>query len=414
MPPKRNQNRPKTRGKNSKEAVENPMADCILPPDMMLCIMSRVPVKSLMRFKAVCKPWQKLVSNPKFIKIHHEQFSQGPKTCSVKSHLLTNLIIEPSKTIRGDPAEVFLDSCRGLVCLGRPLFSREIVLWNPATNMWKTLPHSKADFGTVEMVSLGFGCNADDGDGGYDYKVVRIFGLKGKKVRTVVEVYSSKTDSWKTIQVGFKFMVLYPTNHVIVNGNPYWIALIDENSRFVEGEECKVLLGFDCAKMLFKIVPMPTLEVKGTFVDWKGSLGGVVCMMDENDRLESIDVWAYDDGERVWRRNVSYEGLKLDADKCMDCSRSGKIVGSCMNGNFFIYDTEKNHLGIIDLKRDRRITFQIFPYEESLAFVQGMKPMVVWKEEHRIENINIIDGFFVSGLNDPSGAEIGCYYPLAC
>lgn len=415
MPPKRNQNRPKTRGK---EAVENAMGDCILPPDMMLCILSRLPVKSLVRFKSVCKPWLKLVSNPKFVKIHHEQYSQGPKTCSVKSHILSDLFTENSKMIReysGYTAEVVLDSCRGLVCMGRPLFTREIVLWNPATNLLKYLPPSKADFGAAEMVSLGFGCNAADAEGGYDYKVVRILGLKGKKMRSAVEVYSSKTDSWKTIQVGFKFMVMFPSNHVIADGIPYWIALIDDKTRVAE--DCKVLLGFDSASMAFKIVPMPKLEEKGTFVEWKGRLAGILCMKKGGHHwVESIDVWVYDDVEGEWTMNASFEveGLQLQVERCLDCTRSGKIVGGCVNGDFFVYDPEKRCVGVIDLKRDMRISFQLFPYEESLAFVEGMKPLVVWKEVHREHNVNVIDGFFMSGLNDPTGAEIGCFYPLGC
>lgn len=285
MPPKRNHNRSKSHRKRGE--VENAMFDCILPLDVMLSILARLPVKSLVRFKSVCKPWNNLVSNPKFVKIHSDLFPQSPKTFSAQPHVLKCSILglEPTKLDLDNTVEFFLESCNGLICMGRPLFTKEVVLWNPATRLWKCLPHSKADFGVADMVSLGFGCNHD----GDDFKVVRIFCLRGKKMRVGVEVYSSKSDSWKTMKVGFKFRVLYPKNHAIVNGNPYWYAELDEKS--MEGEDGGVWLGFHATEMAFKIVPMVNHSKlqyvdgdEGPLVDWEGSLGGLMCVRKDDDR----------------------------------------------------------------------------------------------------------------------------------
>ncbi|KAH6798970.1 hypothetical protein C2S51_035454 [Perilla frutescens var. frutescens] len=420
MPPKRNQNRRKPHSKsatNTKEnAVENTIGNCVLPQDLMVAILARLPVKSLVRFKSVCKPWFNLFSNPKFIKIHHDLFSQAPKTFAMQSHLLKcpSLGIEPGKKIpagvlAANPVEIFLDTCRGLVCLGRPLFNREIILWNPATNLWKSLPLSKIDFGAAEMVSLGFGCNAE----GDDYKVVRIFCLKGKKMKVGVEVYSSKSDSWKTIGVGFKFKVFYSKNHVIVNGNPHWIANIDEKSKIVEGKDSQVLLGFDSTRMSFKILPLPRVEALGIepvlpFVDWKGCVGGLVCVKRDGDWLEWIDVWVYDEGAKKWMRKERFGGIEVQVDRCLDCSKSGKIVGGCTDGKkVFVFDpSNKSVVGVGEVSKANRVCFQMLAYNESLGYVKGMESMLLMKLHQKNEFTNI-DGFFVSCRT------IACYYPLA-
>lgn len=109
--------------------------------------------------------------------------------------------------------------------------------------LFKFLRLSKVDFGVPEIVSLGFGYD----DEGADFKVVRIVCLKGKKMRVGVEVYSSKSDSWKTIKVGFRFELFRTKNDAIVNGNPYWLAKVHENDQ--SGKSHHGLVWFDVKKM---------------------------------------------------------------------------------------------------------------------------------------------------------------------
>ncbi|KAL5730446.1 hypothetical protein ACHQM5_003264 [Ranunculus cassubicifolius] len=41
-----------------------------VPEDVMVDILSRLPAKSLIRFKTVCKTWYNLVHQPDFTKLH--------------------------------------------------------------------------------------------------------------------------------------------------------------------------------------------------------------------------------------------------------------------------------------------------------------------------------------------------------
>ncbi|XP_057773726.1 F-box/kelch-repeat protein At3g23880-like [Salvia miltiorrhiza] len=416
MPPKRTLNR----SNQNKQAAEiNAMADCNLPRDIMIAVLARLPVKSLCRFKCVCKPWLRLVSNPDFVKIHTD-LSPRARAPAALTHLLTCPVlgILPNKVspIEADhPYEIFLDHCNGLVCMGHPALTDRVVLWNPATNFWKILPHSGANFGAVRIVSLGFGCNAE----GDDFKVVRISCLKGKKLKVGVEVYSSKSNSWRVLDdVGIRFRVKYPKNHVIVNGDPYWDACFAERlGENGEVEEGCALLGFDSTNMKFKFLPLPNLGIlgKSPIVDWEGSIALLQCVKNDADCLQRIDLWCCDDDGSEWivkkRFEVKCDDLKVD--QCLDCSKSGKIVGGCRDGRLFVFDPKTGGVVVSEVRRGRGCSFQIFAYDESLACVKGMTPAAaaVDGKEEKLE-FNDIDGFFVSSFRHSNG-QVSCFYALA-
>ncbi|KAL3642445.1 hypothetical protein CASFOL_013260 [Castilleja foliolosa] len=236
------------------------MANNVLPEELMLCILGRLPVKTIIRFKSVCKPWFHLFSTPEFKKLHQTQFSSDPKNQSFIFH---------SKKYRSDPRYLFsifniesgekmptildhpfahsqkneldfVGCCNGLVCIHS---GQEIVLWNPAMKLSKTV--ALKEFGHLKEVSLGFGYDAM----GDDFKVVMIVEVASTENITSVEIYSANLDSWVTIDVGFQFHGIRAKKELIVNGNPYWGAWVDG---------IQILVCFDVLELVFKIVPMPT------------------------------------------------------------------------------------------------------------------------------------------------------------
>ncbi|KAL3632683.1 hypothetical protein CASFOL_025667 [Castilleja foliolosa] len=54
-------------------AIQNVTSPNILGDDIMQVILSRLPVKSLVRFRAVSKSWNTIISNPRFASLHFEQ-----------------------------------------------------------------------------------------------------------------------------------------------------------------------------------------------------------------------------------------------------------------------------------------------------------------------------------------------------
>lgn len=110
-----------------------PAAIPVLPDDLIVEILSWVPVKSLMRFRCVCKTWNFLIFQPTLVKLHCQKssknahvlvkgsnikiFQEWVATCTIRG-----LFEEPSSTIDDDcqlidPNDLFVGFCNGLVLL---------------------------------------------------------------------------------------------------------------------------------------------------------------------------------------------------------------------------------------------------------------------------------------------------------
>ncbi|XP_057427054.1 F-box/kelch-repeat protein At3g23880-like [Lotus japonicus] len=152
------------------------MDDSILPSDLLMEILSWLPVKTLMQFKCISKSLESLITNdPKFAKLHlkrspknmhilltlHEERDiEHINTCAVPCSV-HHLMEEPSSVINEDGSYNLTDkflmiqegiylwkhkygivgSCNGLVCLGRfsdvdQIEELWVKLWNPATRLW--------------------------------------------------------------------------------------------------------------------------------------------------------------------------------------------------------------------------------------------------------------------------------------
>ncbi|XP_027178159.1 F-box/kelch-repeat protein At3g06240-like [Coffea eugenioides] len=172
--------------------VSGAMSDCKLPEDLLLCILTRLPVKTIQRFKCVCKPWLKLLSTPKFVKMHREQTTKNPQNHSLIIHSIDEVYYhnmsllninstaeQPINLVNPFPVifkEMDLVGCvNGLVCLSCPPFAQMIVLWNPALNLSKGIRQPKGVIDeTIDRISLGL-CYDERND---DYKIVMITCLK--------------------------------------------------------------------------------------------------------------------------------------------------------------------------------------------------------------------------------------------
>ncbi|KAL3628708.1 hypothetical protein CASFOL_027754 [Castilleja foliolosa] len=381
---------PKRIRKNSESPAAGAMADCILPEDIMLCILTRLPVKSIHRFKSVCKPLREVFSSPDFAKMHRAQFPLNPENQSVViygrkynyDHTISLLKIQSDEEKKPTKLAIpshqmsyhaeFIGCCNGLLCMAIPHLGELIDLWNPAlNNMSIHLPLPNLKVTDEEWVSIGFGYN-EEAD---DFKVIRIVDLarNKKKIRIGVEVYSGNSDSWSTIDVGFHFTVTVKRNEAIVNGNPYWIANVEDKP---------VLVCFDVREMVFKIVPLPYRIFKEVddwlFADWKGDLGALVCNNKNGERAFSIDVLVFDDvGNIGWTKNHRFEPIELRIYRVLQCSKNGKIlVGECFHDEkVFVFDTENGGFEEIVIDGTLNVSFQIYGYTESLAYIEGMEPL---------------------------------------
>ncbi|KAK9265610.1 hypothetical protein L1049_028594 [Liquidambar formosana] len=128
-----------------------------MPHDIVINILSRLPVKSLMRFRCVCKSWHALVSDPNFVDMHLNQTYANNKGYVLMSDDGDNFSFHCGETFvlhrRLEvpfkiPFERFMVEgyCNGLICLRYrriPIYDSDMYLWNPSIRKFKVLPESK-------------------------------------------------------------------------------------------------------------------------------------------------------------------------------------------------------------------------------------------------------------------------------
>lgn len=101
------------------------MASSHLPEEIEHNILTRLPVKTLLRFKSVCKTWQAIITSPKFIQtqITHNSLSPNKNSLLVytspyfKKFSIISLIDRPETNQLNLKHVGFIGSINGLVCL---------------------------------------------------------------------------------------------------------------------------------------------------------------------------------------------------------------------------------------------------------------------------------------------------------
>ncbi|XP_039033093.1 putative F-box protein At3g16210 [Hibiscus syriacus] len=225
---------------------------------LVLEILSKLPVKSLTRFRCVCKPWSSSFETPHFITKHHQNNLKNNnlnlllKHChgdtSDDIHYFSQLLTEKDQNfiVKHNIHLPFFDNfvhaplvlglCNGILCLVERVVGHNVALWNPSTREFKIHPQSTVqrppgllEFSSFDCFGFGYDSQTDD------FKVVRFVTYyfeenldEGLMVdwNNQVELYSLKSDSWKEIS--------FPENNIIWN---FWTSMDFLVLFFTQGKE---------------------------------------------------------------------------------------------------------------------------------------------------------------------------------
>ncbi|XP_050211255.1 F-box/kelch-repeat protein At3g06240-like [Mercurialis annua] len=212
-----------------------------LSEELVAEILKRLPVKSLLKFKRVCKSWYSLITNPNFISLHLAHTTEANETsslimktshrirqfvlvndngsvCELKESDLVSFHINSNSSSPVSNFE-FVGSCNGLVCLtDNP--RKHLILWNPAVGEFITTSSWEHNYKSDVVVGFGFDSKKRD------YKVVRILvDSKGMASLPFAEIFELSSNSWRTIMGknqkydGYAFVT-----RAYLNGVVHWIA----------------------------------------------------------------------------------------------------------------------------------------------------------------------------------------------
>jgi F-box interacting protein len=296
------------------------MSDCI-PNEVVIEILSRLPVKSLIRFKCVSRTWRSLISSPHFIAAHlhfalsntqHPPYllfrhydGQHKKDCFPLPSSGENGVffaypsdfIElryPHKSI--NQSFTIVGSSNGLLCLNI-LYNDGYVFWNPSIRKAISLPDPSIRFSSHGpfLHSLGFGYDPTTDD----YKLVRVVylepegtsGVSFDAVPPLVEIYTLRTSAWRFVTApGPPYVVDEWPLSVFINGAVHWLAHTPWN----KGAFRNVIVSFDMGDEAFHEMALPE-SLRGS-----EHLNVTVAVLDGLLALAPCNGWWGEEPYSVW------------------------------------------------------------------------------------------------------------------
>ncbi|CAB4278136.1 unnamed protein product [Prunus armeniaca] len=181
------------------------------PSDIIPEILSRLPVKSLCRFRCISKSWLSLIADPDFVKRHLNKAIKSKDIFNQRRRLI--FTDESHSELPNNWAFLVFHSNGLLLC---QLYYWDLYLVNPATRESKKLPQIP-DVGEAYYFDLfGFGFDHSSGD----YKVVMLSYLEGG---IMFSVYTLKTGSWRMIQTQYPYKCDLMRHGILLNGGLHWL-----------------------------------------------------------------------------------------------------------------------------------------------------------------------------------------------
>uniref|UniRef100_A0A0A8YXK2 F-box domain-containing protein n=1 Tax=Arundo donax TaxID=35708 RepID=A0A0A8YXK2_ARUDO len=266
--------------------------------ELVLEILLRLPVKTLARFKSVCKAWHAIIANPCFIRMHLQQSSskhEQEPSFLITPHTLNKVIEDeawPStfsnkvplylwqegqdsaclmhKTdFHGEFGSVYpMSHCDGLVMFPT---DTKVYVFNPATSDVLKLPDAQKDVEGFQSVGLGLDPRTNT------YKVVRFFYRKicfstgtydaGMEVCTI-----GGDDSYWRETINHPPYPLQPHTPKYFKGSLYWHIFKQLLRSSPQG-----FLRFHFEDESFNFIPHPSLASEGGQFDFI-ELGGELCL----------------------------------------------------------------------------------------------------------------------------------------
>ncbi|KAL3726917.1 hypothetical protein ACJRO7_031770 [Eucalyptus globulus] len=345
------------------EAVAEPF-----PEDIVIEILLRVPVKSLMRFKCVCKRWRSLISGLGFARSHLQRLKAGDMVASqriFKTSPLETIDYEAldSGIGGGDRAvvvrahELSLDdacwepllvgSCDGLVCLHVP---GRFLLYNPTTRECRDLPG--LDLFEPDELFVGFGYDPRSDD----YKIVQ--GDDAENGQVVI--FSLRSGSWRMTPVQQENHLAVSEQGVYWNGALHWCVLAERRNKSET-----VIMSFDLSEEKFhQVLRAPEVDRDMAF-EGLGVHGASLLLYHCTMINDLFEAWVTNDyeGGGSWIKLFCVLTDSVSVHKFVKIpayTRSGKIVIQIETHQMTLLDPEDDTYKDYPIQSDGEIESVIY------------------------------------------------------
>ncbi|PHT90057.1 hypothetical protein T459_05170 [Capsicum annuum] len=326
---------------NSKETKFKATSDLYFPKEIIFDILSRLPVKTLLRFRCVCKQWRKLISKPNFIAAHFRCSSSLQRSGS--SLIIGSLHQESNNHVLSlyNPPDSLVELDNPFPC-----FFPNMYIW-----------------GLHSLASVGMAFDYQQND----LLVLRIFCVRLlSPVPNHIEMYFTKSGRWKKLKNEMIFYIGEFICNAIVKGVPYWLVCMPDKF----GVRA-VFMRFDVRKEEFEKLPSIGRRRQHQFlVDLEDSL----CMLDWDHKDNChIDVWVLDDVDG-WSMQYSV-GTPFRFDQILGCLRNGDVIAENDKGVVFLCDSITSSVKEKFSLDTKEGSYVVVDYSESLFLFGGMLPV---------------------------------------
>ncbi|XP_057444893.1 F-box/kelch-repeat protein At3g23880-like [Lotus japonicus] len=303
--------------------------------ELLVEILSWLPVKSLVRFRCVSKSWKSLISDSRFVKLHLQRSSSRVNADFSHAHFLTlcdthafdrtyissrcmSSLVDTHSTTAASPVCCLsgydsIGACNGLVGLSYTYYVKRkrffrVCFWNPATRLMSQRSPRLRSSG---YFGFGYDCSCDT------YKVVSVC-----PEETMVNVYNMGDDRWRRIQVVPLPRLRLMPPAVYVSNNINWLAtlpidiLYGNHGADLMDADPYVIVSFDLGKQKYTQLSLPycprSMNDYWEFLPVLGVLRGCLCISENNDKIGNFEVWQMKEFgvQRSWTRLFSIHGYE--------------------------------------------------------------------------------------------------------
>ncbi|XP_059428352.1 F-box protein CPR1-like [Corylus avellana] len=338
------------------------------PQDFIAQILALLPVKSLLRFQCLSKPWFALIRDPHYF-IHlknpnndnnreniliAETFGQEQK----KDFFFLNIISSNEEQL-SEPVSIsppffrqenlhhtsVVGCCNSLICITSycitvPSHNYEIVIWNPSIKKYKRLPPIKHP-----AMHLNFAFGHDPVNNDYKVLMIEFVWINDRMKALRIMVYSLKALSWRRVEDRwpYKDSISLWSEPTFLNGAFHWLISTTQGT---------TLLAFDLTTEKFRVQTHP-LSITMVL----GVLGGSLCASGFIEATDNAvwgnDVWMMKEYGVVssWSRLYHLPMTLSCRDLAQVLLKDGeKVLMTDHTDTLFWYDINKKTCRIADVK----------------------------------------------------------------
>ncbi|CAN6359282.1 unnamed protein product [Urochloa humidicola] len=349
----------------------------VLPEEMMVEVFLRLPIKSILRFRTVCRSWDAVLSSEEFCGLHMTKAEAAssvlPKlffTSPTAGFDATAVYLSSSSGpddgllftldgIRADFVNMMPAPCRGLTLIHEhATVAPAYYVFNASTRAVTRLPPCQAAVSLSVTAGLGFDAQTKK------YKVVRLFyGNYCDKQHVKCEIYTlggDHGDCWKPAVGGVPFKFCRAAGAAIshanqdkllplfANGFLHWLL----HPLFLAERPRAAILSFSVTDETFTFVRSPPFVVSGVhLVELAGRLCVVRDLRNVSFNCSMLEIWKLNDySSGIWSLEHRIDLLQHVARDLIE-PQIVKIIGSvgnCGSAKKIVIATSKRKVVVYD------------------------------------------------------------------